>query len=1005
MLRLKIGAAFIGLLAGGLCSGQISADLVISQVYGGGGNSGAPYTHDFVEIFNRGTSAVSLAGKSIQYGSATGTGNLGGTTTQITELPNVTLQPGQYFLVQEASNAAVGAALPTPDATDASPIAMAGAAGKVALVNSTTGLGCNGGSTPCSAAQQALIIDLVGYGGANFFEGAGPTPVLSNTTAALRAGGGCTDTGNNSADFTVVAPAPRNSASALNSCGGPAPLTITTSTPLPAATVGTTYTVTFQASGGTGTGYVFSAPGGTPNGLNLVGATLSGSPTQAASPASFTIGVVDSGNNTASKQFQLTINPAAPVGCAPTHTISQIQGSGIVSPITGATVTTHGVVTALVSSGFFLQGVEVADKDADPATSDGIFVFTNSAPTVSLKNIACVTGTVSEFGRSGSPRTVTELVSPVVTVEGTAASLPDAVLFTGATTNPAGTVDQYERYEGMRVSLAPLLVTGATSASVTESSNTSTSNGRFYGVLTGAQTVREPGIPATDALALANPSIPRFDGNPEVLSIESATQTGATLLNPDSTATVTGITGVLHYDFAEWKVYPDPLPVPVVSGGKLVTPVPAPGSSQATVGSLNLERFYNTTNDPGGDVVLTDAAFQGRLTKASKLIREVMLSPDIVAVSEVENLSTLQTLADKLNADSLPATPGYTAYLAEGNDLGGIDVGFLVKGSRVAVNSVTQQGLNEPLAGYTGQLLNDRPPLVLKATVQKAGTVSGLGLTVIAVHQLSMSNVDLDDSTGVRAREKRRQQTVFLANLIQSMQTANPNERIVVAGDFNAFPFSDGYVDVLGGIMGSPTTDPVLVTVADLVNPNLTNPITARPLNEQYSYNFVGNNQTLDHILVNQAGMARLSGYAHGRVNADFAESNRGDVTTAKRLSDHDPAVAYFTLPEAVDVTGQTQVTRGGLVFNRLLNAFTQTVAVKNVGAQALNGPVSVAATALPAGVALANASGTMNDGTPYLVMTAGALAPGASVTQTFRFTRTGTQTITWTPKVTAGAY
>ncbi|HEX5637490.1 MAG TPA: lamin tail domain-containing protein, partial [Gammaproteobacteria bacterium] len=77
-------------------AGALSADVVISQVYGGGGNTGAPYTHDFIELFNRGTSTVSLAGWSVQYASATGTGNFGVNSSQLTELPNISLAPGQY---------------------------------------------------------------------------------------------------------------------------------------------------------------------------------------------------------------------------------------------------------------------------------------------------------------------------------------------------------------------------------------------------------------------------------------------------------------------------------------------------------------------------------------------------------------------------------------------------------------------------------------------------------------------------------------------------------------------------------------------------------------------------------------------------------------------------------------------------------------------------------------------------------------------------------------------
>src|SRR5690606_13096835 len=97
-------------------------------------------------------------------------------------------------------------------------IAMAAASGKVVLARTTTGLDCNGGSTPCTPEQTALIADLVGYGSANFSEGT-PAPTLNNTTAALRAGGGCTDTDDNGADFTAGAPAPRTSATPAAPCG------------------------------------------------------------------------------------------------------------------------------------------------------------------------------------------------------------------------------------------------------------------------------------------------------------------------------------------------------------------------------------------------------------------------------------------------------------------------------------------------------------------------------------------------------------------------------------------------------------------------------------------------------------------------------------------------------------------------------------------------------------------------------------------------------------------
>ena len=193
----------------------LSATVVVSQVYGGGGNTGAPYRNDYVELFNRGTTTASLGGWSVQYASATGTGNFSANPIAVL---SGSLAPGQYYLVQLGSGGANGALLPTPDATGT--ISMSATAGKVALVNTTTGLACNGGSTPCTPAQLATIVDLIGWGTANFFEGAvGPT--TSNTTAALRNSGGCAETDSNAADFTAGAPNPRNTASPLSPCSTP----------------------------------------------------------------------------------------------------------------------------------------------------------------------------------------------------------------------------------------------------------------------------------------------------------------------------------------------------------------------------------------------------------------------------------------------------------------------------------------------------------------------------------------------------------------------------------------------------------------------------------------------------------------------------------------------------------------------------------------------------------------------------------------------------------------
>lgn len=220
-LVLIFALIFLRLGPGQPSAQAVSANIVISQVYGGGGNSGATYKNDFIELFNHGSGAVSLNGWSVQYASA------GGTTWQVTPLTNVTLQPGQYYLVQEAVGAGGTTNLPTPDATGT--IAMSATSGKVALVNSAgtlSGSGCPFG---------ASIVDYVGYGtGVSCFEGTA-APILSNTTADLRAANGCTDTDNNSTDFATSAPAPRNTATGLNACsgGGPSPSPTPTISPTP----------------------------------------------------------------------------------------------------------------------------------------------------------------------------------------------------------------------------------------------------------------------------------------------------------------------------------------------------------------------------------------------------------------------------------------------------------------------------------------------------------------------------------------------------------------------------------------------------------------------------------------------------------------------------------------------------------------------------------------------------------------------------------------------------
>ena len=177
--------ACAGLLVPSANAGPAS-HLLINEVYGGGGNSGATLTHDFVELVNPTFETISLDGYVVEYYGATG--NRGNRCTL-----SGSVGPGGYFLVQQAKGAGGTQALPTPDATCGAN--MSGTKGSVQLVG-----------------PDGTVVDLVGYGAAAKAEGK-PTKALSNTTSAQR--GGLEDTDDNSADFVIGTPSPMNSASTL----------------------------------------------------------------------------------------------------------------------------------------------------------------------------------------------------------------------------------------------------------------------------------------------------------------------------------------------------------------------------------------------------------------------------------------------------------------------------------------------------------------------------------------------------------------------------------------------------------------------------------------------------------------------------------------------------------------------------------------------------------------------------------------------------------------------
>ncbi len=558
--------------------------------------------------------------------------------------------------------------------------------------------------------------------------------------------------------------------------------------------------------------------------------------------------------------------------------IYQIQGNVNASPYVGQRVQTlDNIVTGRATNGFFVQ-MPAERADSDDSTSNGIFVFTGSTPTVQVGDQVDVTGMVQEFFD------LTEISSPEsVTIDSSGHALPAAVMF-GATLPSHTPPTNLEPLEGMRVRVENALVTGPTDGF-----------GDTAVVAGATRPFREPGIEFPGVPGYAT----TWDGNPEIFEINA---NGAGL--PDASFVAGSIIdvaeGPLTFSFGDYQIWPTTL----TPGGQpsILRPVRDRVAGELTVANQNMLRFFNTPV----------AAFEARLAKASLYIRTVLGSPDVLVLQEVQDITAANALATRITADD-PAS-SYTAHLIEGHDPGGIDTAILVR-STVVVTSVAQHGFDETFTfnGSTDHL-HDRPPLVMQGDY--IGNGAPFPLTVIGVHNRSLSGIDGSD--GPRIRAKRLAQARSLALYVQGIQTAEPNRRVVVIGDFNAFQFSDGYVDAVGIITGN--LDPAGAIEPgheDVVDPDLTNQVHTAAEFERYSFVFDGSAQTLDHTLTTANLQAYIRGFQFSRGNADAPESLRNDPSTPLALSDHDGQALFVMtdhdadgLPDDVDNCSTTGNTR-----------------------------------------------------------------------------------------------
>lgn len=704
--------------------------------------------------------------------------------------------------------------------------------------------------------------------------------------------------------------------------------------------------------------------------------SLSGQTIAAGSTGPYTFNVTVNGDTTVEPTETFFVNVTSVVGAnvgdgqglgtitnddVPVAEIFAIQGSGAVSPFATQVVTTNdNVVTAVGSQGFFIQTPD-ARADADPDTSNGIYVFTSSLPTVSVGDVVDVTGTVVEYFNftEFSPVTSVSIDSngnPLPTVIELDATLPP--------TDPTAAwwTIGFERLEGMLVHVANGVTSGPNQRF------TSDLSAEIHGVASATRPFREPGIQYPGLVGL-----PVWDGNPEVFEIDPD-RLGA-VSDPDYVAagSTYSATGVMAYEFSNWELWPSsvtftPPPMP--------RPVRARSAGEFTVGTYNLYLFDATASD-----------YAARLQKHSAYIRTVLGAPDVIGVQECMSITELTALAARIQSDD--ATLTYTPYLVEGHDVGGIDVGFLVRDT-VTVATVTQLGYSATLS-LDGSPLHDRPPLLLEATY--IGNGAPFAFTVMVNHTRSLNSID-DAVDGPRVRQKRLEQAQWIAQAIQDYQTANPLRPFVMVGDLNAYEISDGYVDVVGQMAGDFVPADNLLSGPDLVDPNLTKQVLAVPANDRYSYNFGGTAQVLDHALTTQATNTWVRGFAYGRGNTDAAVNLIYDASTSLRSSDHDGAVLFLMSDANADgvpddlspaVLAATKTAAGAFIPGGVV---TYTIVLANTALTAqLDNPGDELTDVLPAPLVLVSASATAGTAVATVATNTvtwnGSVPPGGAVTVT----------------------
>ena len=587
--------------------------------------------------------------------------------------------------------------------------------------------------------------------------------------------------------------------------------------------------------------------------------------------------------------------------------IYNIQGSGTTSPLVDQTVSTNGIVTKVHSNGYFLQDPV---GDGNTATSDGILVFTSTAPTVTVGQWVRVSGKVTEFNTGSATNaitkahTVTELTGITSTtvlgsgynITPTPISLPEAVN------------DDLERFEGMLVTLAGPLTVNQNYFQAQYGQLTLAALGRM-------ETPTNRYRPGPDALALANENARRritLDDGSTRTRVNPTPYIGANGL-PRSGDTVGNITGVIDYGLAtassagagDYKIHPTSAPSIISTNPRMATPEAVGGNLR--LASFNVLNYFTTfTNGTTASGQSGQGCSLGASTAASncrgannlaefqrqraKIVEALAaINGDAIGLMEIQNNgnTAVQNLVDALNTKVGAGTYAAVPDPADGTGTDAIKVAMIYKPAklvRVGASSTDTDAVHNrpPLAQTFAGLNGERFTLVVNHLKSK-GSCPASGI-----------NADQGDGQGcwndTRVNQARRMRAV-----VGQLQLSSASNDVLMVGDFNAYAKEDpiyeltsnGFIDESG-----------------------------RFETLGYSYVFDGASGRIDHALTTAALSAKVTRVVHWHINADEQinqDYNLEDkqpacatcapdpyTVNAFRSSDHDPVVVGINLQKVI---------------------------------------------------------------------------------------------------------